>query len=236
MRSLWASLAFGLLGLGVMACGGTSKGAVSVSQPSSAAVVSSDTVAARTIPHLTPGERYLNDGDKDPSSDEDHDNLNGKKIDEDNDPREDYVPTQNHSYHDSDENDIVRFGRPAGIADKRAVITVVKHYQEAALTGDAAKACSLLYSTFAETVPEDYGQAPGPAYLRGGTTCQAVMSMLFKHFHSELTSTFDVTGVRVMGNRGITLLGSRTRPASHIDVRRERGVWKVDALLAVPLP
>jgi hypothetical protein len=229
MRSRWASLVFSLLSLGVIACGGTSK------VPDSAGV-HGETAVTAAASQTTPGGPYLNDGDKDPSSDEDPDDLNGKKIDDDNDYLGDHAPTQNNSYHDSDDHSIVSFGHPASAAGRQAVTAVVKRYQAVAAAADGAAACSLMYSRFAAVVPEDYGQAPGPAYLRGDTTCSAVMSALFKHSHGELTRTFDVSEVRVARNQGFALLGSGTAPASYLDVRRERGIWKVDALTAVPLP
>jgi hypothetical protein len=229
MRLPCASLTLALLGMAIVACGGTGKG-------SDRAGVHDKTAVSAMASQTPSGGPYLNDGDNDASSDEDPDDLNGKKIDNDNDYLGDHAPTQNSSYHDGDDHSIVSFGHPAGAADKQAVTAVVKHYYAVAAAADGAAACSLMYSGFAAVVPEDYGQAPGPAYLRGDTTCSAVMSALFKHSRSELTRAFDVSEVRVARNQGFALLGSRTAPASYLDVRRERGVWKLDALTAVALP
>lgn len=182
------------------------------------------------------GRRYMNDSDNDPENDEDNDDSNGKKIDEDNDPREDHLPTQNRIYHDSDDRFIVRFGVKANAADARAVASVVARYRVAAAASDGAKACSLMYSTLAEAVVEDYGRAPGPAYLRGAQTCAELMSRLFAHLHGELTGAVDVTSVRVKRNDGFALLGSSHAPARYVKVHRERGVWKIEALTLLTLP
>jgi hypothetical protein len=37
--------------------------------------------------------------------------------------------------------------------------------------------------------------------------------------------------VRVKGSRGLALLGFRATPERQIPLRRERGAWKVEALL-----
>jgi hypothetical protein len=224
-----------LLGLNALSCGDTSeKGPVRVGQAFGTSKHSEE-APVRNIAHPALGQRYLNDGDRDPTNDEDSDDIGGKKVDEDNDLREDHLPVQNQSYHDGDD-DLVRFGEPASAADRRAITSVFKRYQAAAVAEDGVTACHLLYSSFAEAIPEDYGQPPGPSYLRGGKTCQAVMTMLFRHSHDELTSAFDVTGVRVVRNQGVALLGSRKAPASYLDMRRERDVWKVGALIAAPVP
>jgi hypothetical protein len=234
MRSAYV-LPFVLLGLNVLSCGGTNeKGSVRVRQASGTSKHGEE-APVRNISHPAFGPRYLNDGDKDPTNDEDSDDIGGKKVDEDNDLREDHLPAQNQSYHDGDD-DLVRFGKPASAADRRAITSVFKRYQAAAVAEDGITACHLLYSSFAEAIPEDYGQPPGPSYLRGGKTCQAIMTMLFRHSHDELTSAFDVTGVRVVRNQGVALLGSKKAPASYLDMRRERGLWKVGALIAISLP
>jgi hypothetical protein len=99
-----------------------------------------------------------------------------------------------------------------------------------------ARACALMTASVVRAIPEDYGRSPGPAYLRGGKTCGAIVSRQFKHVHRELAGVVGVTGVRVSDGEGLALLGSRTMPASEIFVRREGGVWKVDALSGRPMP
>jgi hypothetical protein len=90
--------------------------------------------------------------------------------------------------------------------------------------------------SLAKSVPKDYGQAPGPAYLRGGKTCHAVMSLMFKQFGKQLAGAVAVTGIRVQGNNALALLGSKTKPARDIMVQRVETTWKIGSLLGEPLP
>jgi hypothetical protein len=236
MKSPLALLAIALLGLGATACGGTGKGAHAASQ-STATAVTSGGAPAMAVPSAISSQRYLNDGDAEKVNDGDMDNRNGNHEDHDADSSEEYEETyDNNRYHDSDDSSILAYGHAAGAAKKRAIAAAVKRYYMAAAAGDGATACSMLVSSIARAAPEDYGQAPGPAYLRGAKTCAAVMSLLFKHDHSQLTGMIAVTGVRVEGNQARALLGSTTMPAGYISVERERGAWKIDALLGGALP
>jgi hypothetical protein len=172
--------------------------------------------------------RYLNDGDHDPIGDEDGDN----NADNDNDVSLDYKPVTNEggNYHDADDSMTLAYGHAAGPVDTRAVAALVKRYYAAAAAGDGKGACSMLLPSLAKAAPEDYGEF-GPQYLRGGKTCEAVLSLLFEHFHNTLTAPVGVTGVRVEGNQAHALVGSATMSASYITLQRERGVWALNELL-----
>jgi hypothetical protein len=233
MKQPPALLAVALLSIGTAACGDAGRRAHPVSQASSRVV----TGAAASIPSggaVT--QRYLNDGDNDPSSDNDEDDLNGKTIDEDHDGPEDHVNPENDRYHDGDDGSVVAYGRSASAVEERVIAALVERYHAVAVAGAGAVACSLIAPSVAGAIPEDYGRAPGPTYLRGGKTCSAVMSLLFKHAHGQLAGAVEVTGVRVEGDRAIALLGSGTMPAGDIIVRREHGAWKIDGLIEGPLP
>jgi hypothetical protein len=133
---------------------------------------------------------------------------------------------------DSDNNDYA-YGRPANAADKRAVRALVKRYYTAAAASDGTKACSLIYSIFAEEIPEVYGEPPGPSALRG-STCAAVMSKLFKQNHHQLVvdlAELKVTDVRVKRHHALALLSFKAMPPRDIRVHRERRAWKIDELL-----
>lgn len=87
---------------------------------------------------------------------------------------------------DDTNNSVLHFGHAANATDTQAITTLIKRYYTAALAENGAKACSMMYSTLAESVPEDYGQSPpGEPYMRG-TTCPAVLKLLFKHEHLQL--------------------------------------------------
>jgi hypothetical protein len=176
---------------------------------------------------------YLNDGDNDPANDNDPDNHEGNATDDDSDAPEDNMRPENNRYHDKDD-DVAAYGPSANAADKRAIATLVKLYYAAGVAGDGAKACAMMDSVLAQTVPEDYGKPPGPIYLRGNS-CPAVMVRLFKRSRAKLEDDFEVTDVRMSGDHAFVLLGSKTMPASGLFVQREHGVWKMDALIGGPL-
>jgi hypothetical protein len=227
------------MGLCVIACGSGSGGTSSAPSSSTNSVAgggvgatspSSATDASTQVKSLFKG-----DSDHDQIGDSDNDNNN----DDDNDSSTDYKKSEEGLYQDKDDNGIVDYGHLASATDDKAVTALVKRYYTAAVAGDGASACSMIIPSFARAVPEDYGRATGPTYLRGGKSCPAVMSLLFKHSHQQLAAgatTLEVTGVRVSGNQGFALLGSRVTPASDIPVQREAGAWKVDALIGNALP
>jgi hypothetical protein len=178
------------------------------------------------------GHHYLNDGDHEREGDADGDNT----ADNDKDPSLDYLPSdqrphENSRYHDTDDKGYLTSGYAPGGAEERAVAALVDRYYAAGTAGDGARACSMLLPSLAGAVPSDYGQAPGPAYLRGGKTCAAIMALLFRHYRRQLAGPTTVTGVRVENGQTYALLGSTTMPASAIIVQSEGGSWKVAQLL-----
>ena len=142
------------------------------------------------------------------------------------------------SYYDSDDGSIRTFGRAASAADRQEVAAFVKRYYTAAAAEDGAAACPLLTALLASTVPGRLGQRTGPRYSRG-PACATIMSKVFKHFHPQLAAylpTLEVTGVRLEGDHGLAVLGFRTLPGRQIEVARDRGTWKMGALLDGELP
>ncbi len=133
-------------------------------------------------------------------------------------------------------NPIRSFGTAASPANYRAIATLLSRYYAAAATKSGAAGCALTYYILAESVPEEYGGPPGPQYLRGAATCQAVLSRVFDHFHAQLTEAPRVTGVRVKGNLAYALLSWAKLPAGYMAVRREGPRWRIDRVLAAPLP
>ncbi len=133
----------------------------------------------------------------------------------------------------------LNYARPASATDQQAIAALVKRYYTAALAGDGAAACSLIYSTLEEAVPEDYGQSPpGPTYM-SGTTCPAVLNGLFKHYHNQLAvevPKLEVARVRLKRNHGWAILTFGSLPEREILVSRERHRWKLGALLDTELP
>jgi hypothetical protein len=130
---------------------------------------------------------------------------------------------------DGDNNeDDYRYGRAAGTAEMQAVTELVKRYYVAAASDEGARACTMIYSIFAEEIPEVYGE--GPPALRGDS-CAVVMNKWFKMHHRELTTDlteFAVTAVRVKALHALALLGFKRTPPHDIRVHLEHGVWKID--------
>jgi hypothetical protein len=230
MKWLPTLMAATLLSIGAAGCG-ASKDNGSPSQSASNPSPSTAAPATITSPATSP-HGYLNDGDNDPIGDADNDNNH----DNDNDNSEDHVPNDNSNYHDSDDRGILAFGHAASAADKRAMTALVKRYYTVAAAVDGPKACAMLAPRFAESIVEDYGkESPGPSYLRSGTTCPAVMALLFQHFRAQIAAPFDVTSVRVERNQAYALLGSKATPARYITLERRRKVWWIGALIGNPL-
>jgi hypothetical protein len=217
------------LSMFVGACGHANK-----SDDSTSSVASSD-IATRAVPSTGRLE-----GDED---DDDEASAAGTATvhaqhDNDADGDNDSPSKENKSYRDKDDRAFTTWGLPADVRDERAVASLVKRYYGIAAVGDGAKACALTYVLFAEAIPEDYGQPPGPPALRG-KTCAEVLTKLFRLEQGKLVAenaSIRVTGVRVRGNQGRALLGFATAPASYLQMHRERGVWRVVGPLAVTLP
>lgn len=210
MKSLIALFAIGLLSIGAAACGGAAKGTSSASRISSSTGTGSRTSAAATKPVQ---DFTKADGDKD------------------NDVGAPYDDTNN--------NRVLSFGHAASASDRQTIAALVERYYAASAAEDGAKACSMLYSTITETVPEDYGTSPpGPSYAKG-TTCPAVLTLIFKHSHDQLAvklSKLKVSRVRLEEHHGLAVLSFGKMPEREIQVIREGRTWKIQSLLDRELP
>jgi hypothetical protein len=132
-----------------------------------------------------------------------------------------------------DDNHIATYGHEATEPDKREITALVKRYYEAAVADDGARACSLIYSPLAKSIPEDYGQVPGPHAIRH-KTCAVVLSKIFKQLSGQTTADLGetrVTGVRLKGSQGFVQLSSKAVPTGRIFVEREHGSWKIGGLI-----
>jgi hypothetical protein len=129
-----------------------------------------------------------------------------------------------------------RTGYKTNPADAQSVRIMVKRYYAAAAANDGARACSLFQKTFATSIPEDYGQPPGPAYLRG-RTCAVVMSKFFRHLASvkRCLSGVRVMEVRMVGTEAAALLRIPTIGDSELLLRRDGDSWKVSKMFGYRL-
>jgi hypothetical protein len=137
-------------------------------------------------------------------------------------------------YDDTNNSAALDFGNPADSSDRRTITALVKRYYAAALAGDAARGCSMIYSPLAEAAGEDYGLAGGPSYSLGAKTCQEVLAKTYAHFHAQLAAEvpkLTVTHVLLKEHHGVALLAFAGLPEREIPVTREGHIWRIAALL-----
>ena len=236
-KSASVLLACALLSVGLSACGGSEGAYRSASHDTTPTDTSSEPVATSTTTSvIPPGQRLRGDGDADNpndidgNGDSDAASVGGADGDSDN------PTTESYRFPDKDDKAIFAYGHAPSVATKRAISQVAKRYYAAAAAENGVVACSMLLPVLARSVPEDDGGFAGPIYLRGGKTCQAVLSMLFRHFHRQLAETITVVRVRVEGSDARVIFSSRTMPASSIALVRADGSWRVPTLIGQPLP
>lgn len=241
-RLLSVLFASGLLVALTSGCGDASKttgSSASSSSSSSSTTTTSSSIASHsetstdlTTSAIPPGQSLRGDGDTDNPSDIDG---NGD-VDPGKDNDDDYPTAASYKFPDTDDKATFTYGHAPSVAEARALTSVVKRYYAAASAGDGAIACSLLLPAFARSVAETYGGVGGPAYLRGGKSCQAVMSMLFKHDREQLSEAITVVKVRVQGSTAQVVLSSRKMRASVVVLTRQAGSWRIGELIGQPLP
>lgn len=215
-KRLLALGTIGLLSIGACACGSASK-----TSTSAVAQTTAVTTQTATGPESPYNPYEANIGQPKP-----------RDRDLDGDSNSD-------SPYDSDDKSALDYGHPADAQDVRSITALVRRYYAAAAAENGAKACSMIYSTYAEAIPEDYGTSPpGPKWARG-TSCPAVVTLIFKHFHSQIAvrlPKLKVSSVRLREHQGLVLLSFGTLPEREIRVDRESHTWRILALIDNDLP
>jgi len=235
MRPLLALCVLGLACVSMTACGGAHKSATPIPRASSIAAATTTPSTTSTESAVSGEEEKLDaDKDKDINSPDEDDKGKPPPLDRDNDS-----DSNGKSYFDSDDKNLLDFGHAANTSDRQTVTSLVRRYYAAAAAEDGAKACSMIYSNYAEAVPEDYGTSPpGPPYARG-TTCPTVLTLIFKHFHNQVASRLPklaVSRVRIKERQGLAILSFGTLSGREIHFVREGHAWKLEALLDSELP
>jgi hypothetical protein len=154
-----------------------------------------------------------------------------EQLKEDRDHDNDNLGT---SYYDDDDPEVLDYGRAASPSEQRQVTSLVKRYYVAAAAGDGAAGCRLLYTLFAESLPEEEDRSSTPR----ATTCAAALAKIFKRDHAQLAAglaRLRVTGLRVKGTHAYALL-SGSRPERYLILHRELGAWKMVAVIDNGLP
>jgi hypothetical protein len=122
-------------------------------------------------------------------------------------------------------------GKKADPTVTRDVTALVKRYYAAAAAENSALACALLDPALATGLAEGEEQ---PGY-EGRKTCLYAVAPVLKQQHRLLAednvATMTVIEVRTTGEVGTAIVGFRTMPVGTIRVKRDHGVWKMDALI-----
>lgn len=135
-----------------------------------------------------------------------------------------------------DDNHISTYGHAASGLERREIAALARNYLAAVVSHDGARACALMYSTLAETVPVNYGRPPGAPKWRG-STCAVVMSKIFadpREAQVRELRGVRVTGVRVRGRFGFVQTAALAMPAGELSIEREHGRWRIVTLVARP--
>jgi hypothetical protein len=139
---------------------------------------------------------------------------------------------------DADDALIRDYGHPAGVAQRRAAIALLRRYYESAAGADVTTACALTDRALADsgrliaTVALDYAPPPGSPSLRG-QPCVRVMAAVARQRHAELVgdlATLVLTEMRVRGSHALAIVGLRTTGERVVELQRERGSWTIDSL------
>jgi hypothetical protein len=168
------------------------------------------------------------DGDGDNPADFDDDSERALPApdgrDTDGDTDNDRPAADSYSFPDEDDKLVLGYGRPASGAETGLLTGTVKRYFALAAAGEAARACSLLPRGLAE----EFAQLYRPTYLPSGEqTCQAIISGVFAHFHSQLVEPVRVVAVRVKGTTAQVVIGSSVMRARNVLLMRRHGVWRI---------
>ena len=142
---------------------------------------------------------------------------------------------------DNNHRNTEAFGHAASASDTRAITALVKRYYAIALSGNGARACSLLYSTLEEAVPEDYGGPDGrPPPSGNHRTCPEVLREILAREHTRLAfevPKLAVHRVRVFERHGLLFLSFGPQlPEREITVMHEGSTWRMEAMSDSELP
>jgi hypothetical protein len=215
------------------ACGATRKSSSSSSHTSSARVAIVGAPAGAGTAGSVNGLQGDEDDDDGPG--ESRTMNSNRPFDSDVDNDNDVEDNAGKGYFDQDDVVVQDYGHAAVGNERQTLVDAVERYDAAAKRGDGKAACAMIESAFESSIVEDYGRSPGPAYLRGNT-CPVVMSRLFAYERARYLAAVKVVDVRVEGNQALVLIGSKAVPASYVRLRHEARGWKIDELVATPLP
>jgi ketosteroid isomerase-like protein len=162
---------------------------------------------------LDPTHRYL-------ASDEDDDQ------DDDGDPRYYLKPSMQDTFVPPWE------GARASRSDRLAIAALVKRYYTAAAAEDGAQACAMLSADIVAGLSEEPQSSSSPTRQ---SACAVALSRVYKTQHRLLeeddVSTMVIADVRINHDVATAIVGFRSMPVGSLRLRRQKGAWKIDAIL-----
>jgi hypothetical protein len=228
-----ALLVGALAGLGGGGCGGADSPRAAGASGPSYTVPQTGTITTDFVP---PGQRVRGDGDADNprdidgNGDSDSARVGGPDTDLDAP-----VPA-GYRFPDTDDRQAFAYGHAPDAATHRAIEGVVRRYFAAAAAWNGGIACGLLEPGRARTLPADFAGPSAPAYMRGASTCAAVLERLFKHDNEELSGAISLFSVRVEGAEARAIIASWTLRAGEAFLVHRGHSWWMGKLLSEPLP
>jgi hypothetical protein len=133
------------------------------------------------------------------------------------------------AYYDQDDSSVRTFGYPATRSDRRLIVALLKRYYTAAVAGDGAQVCSLVYSPLVKSYTQDLGQN-GSRFLRGLRGCAQIVSRILMVGRSALAIVAlrpGITEIRVSGRLALVVLGTNPSPIREIEVIRDQRIWMI---------
>ncbi len=134
---------------------------------------------------------------------------------------------------DTDRDAVLTDGPAAGPADRQAIVSLIRRYYAAAAAENGAKACTLTYSLFAESLVEEHDRGKGAPSL-SGDTCRQIASKLFAQQHAQLVrdlATLRVTTVQLRLKQGRAVVRFGVANEYLVQVQRLRdGGWAMNML------
>jgi hypothetical protein len=135
--------------------------------------------------------------------------------------------------YDTDNDANPTFGPAASASERQVIVALIKRYYAAAVAGEGARACSMLYPLIAETVVEAHHPGKGTPALRG-STCAQVAAKVFAQRHRELVAdaaTLRVGWIQRQARQAVTLVHFGPTRELIVRVHQAPGGWQMNNLL-----
>jgi|HubBroStandDraft_3_1064219.scaffolds.fasta_scaffold03418_6 hypothetical protein len=143
------------------------------------------------------------------------------------------------TYFDSDDQSVRYDGQLADPADRGAITSLIRRYYTAAVAGNGAKGCALIYGyELVARTADEYGGPPSVPNM-SAKKCAVVLSELFRSHHRELLDHFTkltLVSIRIAALSGSVLMWFGEGPEHRMLVRREPEGWRIGLLFDERMP